>query len=53
MRILWTLLALGWFYFMTHLAINTIYATDPGLAGPAIIVTTVVFVGYLFRNGGN
>jgi hypothetical protein len=51
MKILWTLLALGWFYFMTHLAINTIYTTDPGLAGPAILVTTIITVGYLARNG--
>ena len=51
MKILWTLLALGWFGFLTHLALNTIYAQNPHLAGPAILVTTIVFVGYLARNG--
>lgn len=51
MKILWTLTAMGWFYFMTHIAINHIYTIDPGLAGPAILATTIISVGYLFRNG--
>ena len=35
---------------MTHIAINHIYTIDPGLAGPAILATTIISVGYLFRN---